>query len=203
MENQNMEMKSRFLTKKRVALIAAIVCCLTLAVAGTMAYFTTEETAYNVISSALLDMELHDETLEDGELVPFPDPEEGISGVMPGDVVSKVVYVENVGTADMYVRIKLENSVVGADGEKLSFEKISLNLDKENWTYNKEDGYYYYNEALTPEQSTTELFTEVKFAEEMGNEYQECTVKIDVSAQAVQSKNNGENVFEAAGWPEA
>ena len=203
MENQNMEMKSRFLTKKRVALIAAIVCCLTLAVAGTMAYFTTEETAYNVISSALLDMELHDETLKDGELVPFPDPKVGISGVMPGDVVSKVVYVENIGTADMYVRIKLENSVVGADGEKLSFDKISLNLDKENWTYNEEDDYYYYNEALKPEESTTELFTEVKFAEGMGNEYQECTVKIDVSAQAVQSKNNGEKVFEAAGWPEA
>ena len=70
---------------------------------------------------------------------------------MPGDVVSKVVYVENVGTADMYVRIKLENSVVGADGEELSFEKISLNLDEENWTYSEEDGYYYYNEALKPE----------------------------------------------------
>ena len=48
------------------------------------------------------------------------------------------------------------------------------------------------------------LFTEVAFAETMPNEYQDCTVEIDISAQAVQVKNNP--VPEAGyttipGWP--
>jgi len=35
----------------------------------------------------------------------------------------------------------------------------------------------------------------------MGNEYQNCTVSVDVSAQAVQVANNGADVLEAKGWP--
>ena len=57
MENQN-----RKFSKKRIAVIAAIVCCIALVAAGSLAYFTAEETAYNVITTATLDMTLHEET---------------------------------------------------------------------------------------------------------------------------------------------
>ena len=41
------------------------------------------------------------------------------------------------------------------------------------------------------------------FSTEMGNEYQNVKVKIDLDAQAVQSRNNGESALEATGWPES
>ena len=45
------------------------------------------------------------------------------------------------------------------------------------------------------------LITGVKFDERMPNEYQECQFELDVYAQAVQSKHNGETVLYAEGWP--
>ena len=46
------------------------------------------------------------------------------------------------------------------------------------------------------------LFEQVSFVgTKMGNEYQLCTVVIDVTVQAVQMANNGESVLEAIGWP--
>jgi len=45
------------------------------------------------------------------------------------------------------------------------------------------------------------LFWEVVFSGvNMTNEYQNCTIEIDVDAQAVQTANNGSSVLEAAGW---
>ena len=50
---------------------------------------------------------------------------------------------------------------------------------------------------------TKPLFTEVVFdGPNMTNEYQNCTVEVIVTAQAVQSANNGEAVLTADGWPE-
>ena len=36
---------------------------------------------------------------------------------MPGSVVNKVVYVENVGSGAFYTRVKITPEMVGADGE--------------------------------------------------------------------------------------
>ena len=35
----------------------------------------------------------------------------------------------------------------------------------------------------------------------MGNEYQNATATVNVSAQAVQNANNGDTVMDAKGWP--
>lgn len=37
----------------------------------------------------------------------------------------------------------------------------------------------------------------------MGNEYQNATATVNVSAQAVQNANNGDTVMDAKGWPKA
>ena len=41
------------------------------------------------------------------------------------------------------------------------------------------------------------------FKADMGNEYQNATATVDVSAQAVQTANNGATVMDAQGWPNA
>lgn len=183
------------MTKRKIFLLAILVCCAALAAAGTLAYFTAEETAYNVITTGKLAMTLHEETTG-GK----PFPKEGISGVTPGQIVDKVVYVENTGTVDLYARISLAMSVTGADGKPLPTDVMTLDLNTADWT--KQGDCYYYNKPLAPGEKTAPLFKTVTFAADMGNEYMECTAKINVTAQTVQSRNNGDTVLDAQGWPE-
>ena len=196
MENQNMKTPNAITIKKRVALIAAIVCCIAMVAAGSLAYFNAQETAKNVITTGALKMALHDETT-DGK----PFPEDGISGVVPATTVDKKVYVENVGNVDMYVRIALDKVITPAKGTQaeLDFSNITLDIDSSKWT--EKDGYYYYNRALKPGEKTEPLFTKVSFGAELGNDYMDAKVVIDVDAQAVQSKNNTDSALDAKGWP--
>ena len=66
---------------------------------------------------------------------------------------------------------------------------------------------YYHKKPVKGGNSTAMLFEEVHFAKEMGNEYQNCKVLIDVSAEAVQTANNpipdkaGSDVTDVDGWP--
>lgn len=183
--------------KKRLLLIAFIICCLATVAAGTLAYFTAEETNYNVITTAALDVDLVEET-EDGE----PWPEEGFNGIEPGVDVTKIAYAENLGNTDAYVRMIIDKSITPAKGvtKELNFDHITLDINTVDWT--EKDGAYYYNQVLKAGEKTPPLFTNVHFGVELGNEYMNAKVKINVTMQAVQVQNNGNSALEAAGWPE-
>ena len=183
------------MNRKRILILAAIIGCLALAAAGTTAYYAVSDTTVNIIQMGSLKMALHDETA-DGK----PFPKDGIKNVFPDTRHDKVVYVENTGTVDLYARIRLTNTVTGEGGESLSFDPVSLELNTENWT--EKDGWYYYNTKLAPTEKSEPLLTEVSFAPGMGNEYKKCKVDIVVTAQAVQSRNNGDDPLLAEGWPE-
>lgn len=184
--------------RKYVLSLAVIICAMAVLATGTYAYFTAEETAYNVITTGCLYMDLVEETTGGA-----PWPEEGVKNVMPAMDVDKVVYVENVGSVPFFARISLENQITPAPGvtAELTFEHISLDLNTEQWI--EQDGFYYYYRILEPGEKTEPLFTKVSFAPEMGNEYQNATVEVYVLAQAVQSANNGTDPLAALGWSEA
>ncbi len=194
MEVQELEMQPRF-SKKRIGLIAAIICCIAVLAGGTLAYFVAEETSYNVITTGVLSMDLVEETT-DGE----PWPEEGIHGVMPGQIVDKIAYVVNDGGVDFYTRIAIEKIITAAEGvtEELNFDNITLDINEEYWT--EQDGFYYYNAAVKPDEQTEPLFTKVTFGPSLGNEYQDAYIEIIVNAQAVQSRNNTDSALTATGW---
>lgn len=195
MENQ--KMKAPFWNKRKIMLIAAVVCCVMIVAAGTLAYFTAEEKAFNKITTGKLTMLLHDETTGG---VPFP--EGGINNIVPGDEVDKLVAVENTGSVDFYTRVSIEKIIVAADKQtKLGFDNITLNINTVDWT--EKDGYYYYNKPVKPGETTKPLFTTVTFGTALDNEYMGAHVEVNVSAQAVQSKNNGSSALTAAGWTEA
>ena len=197
--------------KKKIALLALMAIFAAIAASSTIAYFTSETTAHNVITSGGIGITLV-ETMNDGE--PFINQ----TGVMPATSVSKIVKVLNDEEMS-WIRVKLITSVESAGGASeldskyviprfIHGEKaISLKQLEaaENsffkWTYNAEDGYWYYTEPVENGAYTDALFHEVYFDANMGNAYQGCTVKIDVKAEAVQYANNGATVFEAAGWP--
>lgn len=186
--------------KKKILLVTAVVICLAIASAGTMAYFTSEDAAHNVITSGGVNIELVEKTEgEDGTLVDFP--EGGIKGVMPGSDVSKIVSVKNTGESEVWIRVRVEAGIQAADGGELPADVMSFEVGS-GWHMDF-DGYIYYAEPVAPGESTELLFDVVHFSPEMGNAYQNCTANIVISAQAVQTANNGSTVTEAAGWPEA
>lgn len=184
--------------KKKILLAAAVVICLTIAVSGTLAYFTFEDTAHNVITTGGVSIEVVEKTKGEGETeVDFP--EDGIKGVMPGTEVSKIVSVKNNGNSEAWVRVKVNATIKSAEDKDLPSGVMTYTVS-EGWTPGT-DGYYYYNNKVPAGESTSILFDTVKFAPEMGNEYQNCRANIVISAQAVQTANNGTTVMDAQGWP--
>ena len=176
---------------------ALLVLCLGFAINGSLAYFTGQKIAHNVITSGNIDIELVEMAKVGDELVPFED----VDGMMPGSAASKIVYVTNTGANDAYVRIKLDMVVELAREGEADLSLINLDLNTTAWT--EKDGYYYYNKLLAPNASTEPLFTEVTFDKQMGNVFQGSTVSIDVYAQATQVANNGATALDAKGWPAA
>lgn len=191
--------------KKKILLVTAMVICLAITATGTLAYFTSEDHAHNVITSGSVNIELVEKTeSEDGTLVDFPD--EGVKGIMPGSDVSKIVSVKNTGENEAWIRVRVEAKLTATDGSALplDIENVGPVMDftvGENWHMDF-DGCIYYAKPVAPGESTEILFDTVHFAPEMGNEYQNCTANIIISAQAVQTANNGDTVMEAAGWPD-
>lgn len=190
--------------KKKLLVISAVAVCLAIAAAGTAAYFTAEEKAHNVITTGGVAIEVAEWTMQEGELrVPFP--EEGIGGVMPGTSVSKIVTVENTGESEAWVRVKVEIAIVDAEGGALPSAFGGSSTPVVAFTvltgWQEHEGYYYYDTPVVAGGFTSALFEEVTFDGLIGNEYQSCTATITVTAQAVQSRNNGATVLAAAGWP--
>lgn len=191
--------------KKKILVVAMLAIFASVAATGTLAYFTAEESAVNVITSGGIDIELIEKTI-DGSGAEVAFPEEGLKNVMPGTSASKIVTVKNTGGSEAWIRVKMESKIVGADGQELPTaidDKPIMECEiLEGWIEG-EDGYYYYSDSIAADMATKELIETVKFNPAMGNEYQGCTANIEISAQAVQKAHNGETVMEAKGWPEA
>lgn len=186
---------------KRIIAVLAITSILAVMVFQTLAFFTAEDTALNRVTMGNVALILNDDTInpETEALEPFP--EEGFNLVMPGDVVDKIVSVTNDGDNPIWVRIKLDRSIILAgEAADVDFNVLGLDLNDEDWTEGT-DGWFYYNEILAPGETTENLFTQVTFPTSLGNAFMNAKVEIDVLAQGVQSQNNGVTVQEAAGWP--
>ena len=188
--------------RKRHMAIAAAAMCLALT-GGTLAYFTAEERAHNVITSGGVDIEL----LEWADLQ-HQDEWTDIEGVMPGTSVTKAVEVANTGASPAWVRVKVTKAIEMADeGDAPDLDLIQMDFDEESWTLR--DGWWYYTQPLPAEKAddpnahvTPYLFTKVTFAGAgMGNPYQNAKITIDVQAEAVQVANNGDSALTASGWP--
>lgn len=182
--------------KRKITVIALVLVCLAFVGSGTAAYFTKEEKAHNVITTGDVDIELL-EWADEEKQTPFAD----VDGVMPGTTATKIVEVKNTGGNAAFVRVKVEKEIVMNNQEDIrDLDMVSLDINENYWE--EKDGFYYYKEILAPGKVTSEpLFTTVTFLEGMGNTYQECTIHIRVSAQAVQADNNGTDSLTAPGWP--
>ena len=185
--------------KRKFVTAAALALCVAAASAGTVAYFTASDTAHNVITSGGVDIEVH-EWADEARTQEFP--EDGVDGVMPGMSVIKIVEAENVGVSSAWVRVRADKAIELAEGRtgEVDLTLLVMDIDTEHWT--EQDGWYYYLEPLEAGETTEPLFTNVTFADNMGNLYQGSVATVDVTVQAVQTANNGTSALDAAGWPE-
>lgn len=188
-----MRLKIRFL-----ACMLAVIC-LSMVGQATLAYFTVEETARNVITTGGVNIEIL-ETVDDRGT-----PWEDVDNVMPGDQVDKIVTVTN-RQAEAWVRVWVDVTVTHPTlGEiKLPLDlirnedfEIDIDFNTRDWTYNETDGHFYYKTSLATGETTEPLFSRVSFeGEGMGDIWQNCRLAISVQAEAVQTANNPE----AFGW---
>lgn len=177
--------------KIKILLLCLIIVLFSMVSVGTYAYYTKSVVATNTVTSGSVDIIIH-ETDGNGE----PYPTEPVV-ILPGDVVNKVVTVENSGNQPLYLRVRL---IPGVNDPALSaHDCIHMDINDTDWT--EQDGYYYYNRALNPGETTPALFTKVTFVgDKVTNAYLGKMFSLDVAASAVQSVHNGESALEAQGW---
>lgn len=192
--------------KKKLFALAVLAICAATAASSTLAYFTSQTQAHNVITTGGVAIEIVEYSngveIKDGVM---PD---SFKNVMPGATVSKEVTVKNQDeAADAWIRAKVDVSVKDPGENTLDAGVIDIiyKLSADTWIKGDE-GYYYYTKPVAPGTATEPLFENVQFSgPEMGNEYQNCTVEIDIYAQAVQYKNNpipaDGDVTGIKGWP--
>lgn len=183
--------------KRKLLILSVLAICIATLAAGTLAYFTSEGKAHNVITTGGVEIAVQ-EWADEEKTKPFED----LTGIMPGMTVTKIAEIKNTGASDAWVRVKVEKNIKLQGEGTPDTALVELNLNLTDWTLG-EDGYLYYNKVLKPGEVTKPLFTAVTFNVTMGNEYQNATATVDVAAQAVQTANNGDTVMDAKGWPNA
>lgn len=182
--------------KTKLAVIAIAAMVLTFVTQGSLAFYTTIGKATNVITSGGIRMKIHEMTDQGTEF-----PKDGVY-IIPGDVVSKQVTVENDCNQPFYLRVRL---VYGIDSQILPAEDcFKLNINGEYWQLH--DGWYYYKGIVQPHETTPCVFSHVEIVgSKVDRRYIGKTLTLTVDAQAVQSKNNpveGTDTHTAFGWPE-
>lgn len=197
--------------KKKLFVIAAIAIVLSILAGGTLAYYTSDIFIHNVITSSSVGIHIEEYQLVDGVEKPYP--ENGVS-IMPGSLVSKRPEVVN-DEAPSYIRACVE-VVVKLDGQRTyttlteaeAAEIMTFTMNTADWQRKEGDNkwWYYMPGSVGTDEATTPLFTEVSFkGAEMGNEYMNAEIRINIAGQAVQSDNNpieeGKEVWDVKGWP--
>lgn len=182
--------------KLKLLTLAYIAIAFTFFTQNTLAYYSTVGKATNVVTSGNIQFIIHEMTDQGNEF-----PQEGVY-IVPGDIVSKKVSVENVCEHPFYLRVKV---VYGIDSQELPVEEcFKLNIDEENWQY--VDGWYYYKGIVEPGQTTPDVFSKVEIVgSKVDNNYLGKTLTLSVIAHAVQSENNpveGTDTYTASGWPQ-
>lgn len=174
--------------KKAVSSIVAIVvlfCMLALTTYALITSFVSVED--NLFETGVVKIELNEgKTVFDGSDM----------NIEPGHSLVRDFTVKNTGTADVYVRLYLEN-VEGPLQEALTFfiyegDKLLFSGAADEWTRESPC----ISDTSIAVGETRTLTAVVKMNEDAGNAVQNGGITFDMTADAVQSKNNPEQVFE-------
>lgn len=194
--------------KKLVLSLAAAAMVGTLAVGGTLAWFTDTETATNVVTTGNVNISWFEGETTDDLVEITKDYEgmqfgigEGEKPVVPGQNLDKTAVVRNEGKNPAYIRAEIViedgNGNKITDKEELALLKIEGTDPK--WVKNA-DGYYYYQDIVTEKgtgdtSQTKVIVTDVKVKSTATNDdLANKNYKIRLVAEAVQSDALGAGV---------
>lgn len=135
-------------SKKKMLIIIIVATILVIGISlGVYGYFTYKAQVTNNINLGYNKIQINE------NYIPPLTIEKGIS-------YKKEPYVTNVGNVECYVRIK----TVVSDSRVADY--LSIDYNTENFTYNAEDGYWYYKAPVTVGGRTESLFTTVSVAQD-------------------------------------
>lgn len=134
-----------------------------------------------------------------GNIVEKFNPPNDLHPMKPGDTYPKVVQISNKEETPFFVRLLIIPEIQSTDNISLPSEigkEVSFTIN-DKWLLG-EDGYYYYLDKVVPDTATTALFTEVKLANNLGEEYENSSLKIHVKSETVIANTNS---YKKAWWP--
>lgn len=170
----------------------------------TSSYYSSQDSITNELSVGTCEIEIVEE---------FNPPEE----ITVGDTVfTKTVQIKNTGTIPSYIRVFCDYSTydmkkycsVNTGSEWVAASDLKDHLPS-GWVYIEDTdetlgNYYYYTEALEPNELTVPLFTEVKVSVPDTDEDLITPFDIIVYSEAVQIRDkNGKLFTSAEPWKEA
>ena len=92
--------------KRKLLILSVLAICIATLAAGTLAYFTSEGKAHNVITTGGVEIAVQ-EWADMEKTKPF----ENLTGVMPNAAVTKIAEVKNTGASDAWIRVKVEKNI--------------------------------------------------------------------------------------------
>ena len=178
--------------KKLVLGLASVALVATLAVGGTLAYFSDSDAKSNVFTLGKVDISLQEDyeldDTEDEKATYVEDEDGNITGieyddVVPGDdLIKDVTVVVAEDSRDAYIAVRI--SFTGLDDVE---ELPELNI-VDGWTYDEENDLYIYDEIVSAE-DVINVFDTVSIPTTWGNEFAEAEFGIEITAYAVQAEN--------------
>ncbi len=203
------------MTKKKIFVVALAVCLAALASMGTLAWFTAEDSVTNEFYMAD-SADTPDEVFSvdvweyiDGDTTTKDQDGHAFENIAPGSVFEKAPYVENTGSYDQYIRVKVTvtnaDAWIAALGNGYDLGTMFGGHDETVWTryevgeYNGNDNTYtmvfYLNEKLAKGESVC-LFETVTIPTELtqgdmtfiGGKFD-----LTILAEAIQADNTGDS----------
>ena len=171
-------------------MVAALALVGAIGVGSTLAYFTANDTATNVVTMGHVDITLTEKSVsEDGRLEVGTITDDGLTfaNVVPGDKFSKEpIITVGSNSEDCYLRAKVV--VEGLDATHVADLFKDNNIDIQDGWVLSTDGYYYYQSVVEAEDEVS-LFKTVTIPTAWGNEVADEEFTIAITAEAIQADN--------------
>lgn len=203
------------MTKRKLFVLALVVCLIATISVGTLAWFSDSDSVKNQFMVATSDDDTADEIFSIDVYEKYDSDKNGTDeeyqvgityqDILPGDELVKKAYVKNTGHYDQYVRVIVTISDatawINAVGENVEIENLFVGFDATKWNNISKDiagstdtvtYVLYYNSVLAASDPAIELFTAVKIPESLTQAQAAAfggSFTIDVKAQAVQTAN--------------
>jgi len=186
---------------KKVYIISLITLALCVGMIGiTKAFIVRNTVANNIITFGNLKMQLLQTTINEFGNEEILDNNVSID-ITNNEKLSRIIKIKNLGSQDFYARISLE--IIGIDNDNNEFyinDFVKYNFNNDDWLY--KEGWYYYKKSIKPEEITSSVINGIAFdINNITKKHSNCSFKLNIKTEAVQSKNNNEDVLNAVGWP--